>query len=223
MARFTRIETALKMKESGLVPVFYHADIAVCKNVVSACYKGRARIFEFTNRGDFAQDVFRELNQFVIKEMPDMIMGVGSVVDAVTAGLYIQLGANFIVSPVLNEEMAKVCNRRKVLWSPGCGSLSEISKAEEMGAEVVKIFPGAEVGGPRFVEMVKGPMPWTSIMPTGGVDATKESLAAWFKAGVWCVGMGSNLITKEMIKKKDFAAVEENTRKVLEIIAEIKG
>ena len=223
MARFTRIETALKMKESGLVPVFYHADITVCKNVASACYKGGARIFEFTNRGDFAQDVFRELNQFVIKEMPDMIMGVGSVVDAVTAGLYIQLGANFIVSPVLNEEMAKVCNRRKVLWSPGCGSLSEISKAEEMGAEVVKIFPGAEVGGPRFVEMVKGPMPWTSIMPTGGVDATKESLAAWFKAGVWCVGMGSNLITKEMIKKKDFAAVEENTRKVLEIIAEIKG
>jgi len=223
MARFTRIETALKMKESGLVPVFYHADIAVCKEVVSACYRGGARIFEFTNRGDFAQDVFRELNQFVIREMPDMIVGAGSVVDAVTAGIYIQLGASFIVSPILNEEMARICNRRKILWSPGCGSVSEISRAEELGAEVVKIFPGAEVGGPRFVEMVKGPMPWTSIMPTGGVDATRESLSAWFKAGVWCVGMGSKLITKEMIKNKDYAAVEDNTRKVLEIIAGIKG
>jgi len=223
MARFSRIETAVKMKESGLVPVFYHADITVCKNVASACYKGGARIFEFTNRGDFAQEVFRELNQFVIQEMPDMIMGVGSLVDAVTAGIYIQLGANFIVSPVLNEDMAKVCNRRKVLWSPGCGSVSEISKAEELGAEIVKIFPGAEVGGPRFVEMVKGPMPWTSIMPTGGVDATKESLASWFKAGVWCVGMGSRLITKDMIKNKDFKAIEDNTRNVLEIIAGLKG
>jgi 2-dehydro-3-deoxyphosphogluconate aldolase / (4S)-4-hydroxy-2-oxoglutarate aldolase len=223
MARFTRIETALKMKESGLVPVFYHADIAICKNVVTACYKGGARIFEFTNRGDFAHDVFRELNQFVIKEMPDMIVGAGSVVDAATAGMYIQLGANFIVSPVLNEDMARVCNRRKVLWSPGCGSVSEISKAEELGAEVVKIFPGAEAGGPRFVEMVKGPMPWTSIMPTGGVEPTKESLSAWFKAGVWCVGMGSRLITKEMVQNKDFKAIEDNTRKVLEIIAGMKG
>ena len=223
MARFTRLETALKMKESGLVPVFYHADIAVSREVVSACYRGGTRIFEFTNRGDFAQEVFRELNQYVIREMPDMIMGVGSVVDAATAGSYIQLGANFIVSPILNEEMARICNRRKILWSPGCGSVSEISRAEELGAEIVKIFPGAEVGGPRFVEMVKGPMPWTSIMPTGGVDATKESLSSWFKAGVWCVGMGSKLITKEMIKNKDYAAIEENIRKVLGIIAEIKG
>jgi 2-dehydro-3-deoxyphosphogluconate aldolase/(4S)-4-hydroxy-2-oxoglutarate aldolase len=223
MARFTRLETALKMKESGLVPVFYHADITVCKNVVSACYRGGARLFEFTNRGDFAHEVFGELNHFAAKEMPDMIVGAGSVVDPVTAGIYIQLGANFIVSPVLNEEMARICNRRKILWSPGCGSVSEISKAEELGAEVVKIFPGAEVGGPRFVEIVKGPMPWTSIMPTGGVDATKESLSAWFNAGVWCVGMGSKLITKEMIKNKDYAAIEVNVRKIVEIIAGIKG
>jgi len=223
MARFTRIETALKMKESGLVPVFYHPDTEVCKNVVTACYKGGSRIFEFTNRGDFAQEVFKELNQFVIQQMPDMIMGVGSIVDAVTTGIYIQLGACFIVSPILNEEMARICNRRKVLWSPGCGSVTEISRAEELGAEVVKIFPGAEVGGPRFVEMVKGPMPWTNIMPTGGVDATKESISAWFGAGVWCVGMGSKLITKEMIKEKNFKAIEENTRKVLKLIAESRG
>jgi 2-dehydro-3-deoxyphosphogluconate aldolase/(4S)-4-hydroxy-2-oxoglutarate aldolase len=222
MARFTRLETALKMKESGLVPVFYHADPDVCKAVVLACYRGGARIFEFTNRGDFAHEVFAELNHFVRNEMPDLIMGAGSIVDPVTAGMYIQLGADFIVSPVLNEEMARLCNRRKILWSPGCGSVSEISKAEELGAEVVKIFPGAEVGGPHFVEMVKGPMPWTSIMPTGGVDATRESLSAWFSAGVCCVGMGSKLITKDMIKNKDYVAIEENVRKVLGIIEDIK-
>ncbi|MBN2274766.1 MAG: bifunctional 4-hydroxy-2-oxoglutarate aldolase/2-dehydro-3-deoxy-phosphogluconate aldolase [Bacteroidales bacterium] len=223
MARFTRLETALKMKESGLIPVFYNADINLCKEVVSACFRGGARLFEFTNRGDFAHEVFRELNQWVLQEIPDMIMGVGSVVDAATAGLYIQSGANFVVSPILNEEMARICNRRKILWSPGCGSVSEISRAEELGAEIVKIFPGAEVGGPRFVQMVKGPMPWTSIMPTGGVDATEESLSAWFKAGVYCVGMGSKLITKDMVKNRDYEAVEANIRKVLAIIASIKG
>ncbi len=222
MAQLSRIEVAIKMKESGLVPVFYHADLSVCKEVVSACYRGGARIFEFTNRGDFAHEIFGQLNHFIIKEMPDMVVGVGSVVDAITAGLYIQLGANFIVSPILNEEIAKICNRRKILWSPGCGSVSEISKAEELGAEIVKIFPGAEVGGPRFVEMVKGPMPWTSIMPTGGVEPTKESLSAWFKAGVWCVGMGSKLITKEMIKNKDYAAIERNVKMVIEIIESLE-
>lgn len=222
MARFSRIETALKMKESGLVPVFYDADPEVCKAVASACYKGGARLIEFTNRGDFAHEVFAELNHFIRKEMPEMVVGAGSIVDPVTAGIYIQLGADFIVSPVLNEEIARICNRRKILWSPGCGSVSEISKAEELGAEIVKIFPGAEVGGPRFVEMVKGPMPWTSIMPTGGVDATQENLSAWFKAGVWCVGMGSKLITKEMIRSKDYKTLEENVRKVLAIIAGIK-
>jgi len=143
-------------------------------------------------------------------------------VDAVTSGLYIQSGANFIVSPILNEEIAKICNRRKILWSPGCGSVTEISKAEELGAEIVKIFPGAEVGGPRFVEMVKGPMPWTSIMPTGGVEPTKESLSSWFKAGVWCVGMGSKLITKEMIKNKDYAAIEKNVKMVIDIIESLE-
>jgi 2-dehydro-3-deoxyphosphogluconate aldolase/(4S)-4-hydroxy-2-oxoglutarate aldolase len=223
MARYSRIETALKMKESGLVPVFYHADITVCKEVATACYRGGARLFEFTNRGDFAHEVFGELSHYFSMEMPDMILGAGSVVDPHTAALYIQLGANFIVSPVLHEEVARICNRRKILWSPGCGSVSEISRAEELGAEVVKIFPGAEVGGPRFVEMVKGPMPWTSIMLTGGVEPTRESLSAWFKAGVWCVGMGSQLITKVMVAGRDYPAMENNVRKVIEIIASVKG
>jgi 2-dehydro-3-deoxyphosphogluconate aldolase/(4S)-4-hydroxy-2-oxoglutarate aldolase len=207
MARFTRIDVILKMREAGIVPVFYHKDAEVCRNVIRACFDGGIKVFEFTNRGDYAHDLFSELNKFAEKEVPGMVMGVGSVVDAGTTSLYIQLGANFIVSPVLNPEMAKVCNRRKIMWSPGCASLSEISHAEELGAEIVKIFPGSSVGGPDFVRSIKGPCPWTSIMPTGGVEPTLENLREWFNAGVTCVGIGSNLITKELIQKKDWTGL----------------
>ncbi len=204
MARYSRIDVVLRIRETGIIPVFYHKDPDVCKGVIKACFEGGISVFEFTNRGDFAHDLFSELNKWAGKELPGMIMGVGSVVDAGTASLYIQLGANFIVSPVLNPEMARVCNRRKILWSPGCGSLTEISYAEELGAEIVKIFPGSSVGGPDFVRAIKGPCPWTSIMPTGGVEPTVENLREWFEAGVTCVGIGSNLITKELIQKKDW-------------------
>lgn len=222
MARFTRIQVALKMAETGMIPVFYHKDIDICKKVLKACYEGGVRVFEFTNRGDYAHEVFTELNKYAAKELPEMILGVGSVVDAGTTSLYIQLGANFIVSPVLNEDMAKVCNRRKISWSPGCGSVSEISKAEELGAEIVKIFPGSQVGGPKFVEAVKGPFSWSSIMPTGGVDTSEENLAAWFKAGVTCVGMGSQLITKDMIANGDYQKLTDECSKALEIIKKYK-
>jgi len=210
MARFTRIQVALQMKESGIIPVFYHPDKEICISVIRACYQGGLRLFEFTNRGDFAHELFSELNKIVIKEMPDMIMGTGSVVDAATAAIYIQLGSNFIVSPVLKEEMALVCNRRKILWSPGCGSVTEISRAEELGAEVVKIFPAPSVGGPEFVRTVRGPQPWTNIMPTGGVDPTEESLRKWFDAGVYCVGMGANLITPVILKEKDWKKLKND-------------
>lgn len=222
MARFTRIQVALKMAETGMIPVFYHKDTDLCKKVLKACYDGGVRVFEFTNRGDFAHEVFTELNKYAAQELPEMILGIGSVVDAGTTSLYIQLGTNFIVSPVLNEDMAKVCNRRKILWSPGCGSITEISKAEELGAEIVKIFPGSQVGGPKFVEAIKGPFPWSSIMPTGGVDTSEENLAAWFKAGVTCVGMGSQLVTKDIIEKDDFQKLTEECKKVLEIIKKYK-
>ena len=186
--------------------------------MLKACYGGGVRVFEFTNRGDYAHEVFTALNKYAAAELPEMMMGVGSVVDAGTTALYIQLGADFIVSPVLKEDMAIVCNRRKVLWSPGCGSLSEISRAEELGAEVVKIFPGKQVGGPEFVKAVKGPFPWTSIMPTGGVEPKEENLSAWFKAGVTCVGMGSQLITSEVIANNDYASLEQKVREALAII-----
>ena len=222
MARFSRIEVALKMKETGMVPVFYHKDVEVCKEVVKACYEGGVRIFEFTNRGDFATLVFAELNKWVTDNCPEMIMGVGSVIDEGTAAMYIALGANFIVSPLIDEGTAKVCNKRKIAWSPGCGSVTEIGKAHELGAEVVKIFPGMQVGGPAFVKAVKGPMPWTSIMPTGGVSPTEENLTEWFKAGVTCVGMGSQLLTSEIIENKEFNKLEQNVREALAIIKKLR-
>jgi 2-dehydro-3-deoxyphosphogluconate aldolase / (4S)-4-hydroxy-2-oxoglutarate aldolase len=222
MARFSRIEVALKMKETGIIPVFFHSDAGVCKHVLKACYDGGVRVFEFTNRGDFAHEVFAELNHWAAAEMPDMMLGVGSVVDAGTASLYIQMGTNFIVSPILNQDMAKVCNRRKILWSPGCGSLTEINQAEEYGAEICKIFPGAQVGGPSFVKAIKGPCPWTSLMPTGGVEPTEESLKAWFGAGVTCVGMGSQLITKEIIHKGNYSELTNKVKQVFEILDEIR-
>jgi len=175
------------------------------------------RLFEFTNRGAYAHLVFEQINKWAASEYPDLIMGTGSIVDAPTAILYVQLDSNFIVSPLLNEEMAYALNRRKVLWSPGCGSLSEISYAEELGAEIVKIFPGSSVGGPEFVKSVKGPCPWTSIMPTGGVEPTVENLREWFEAGVTCVGIGSNLITKELIQKKDWEGLTKRVAAAVKI------
>ena len=222
MAKFSRIEVALKMKETGMIPVFYHAEVETAIQVLKACYEGGVRVFEFTNRGDFAHEVFAALNKWAAREIPEMILGVGSVVDAGTASLYIQLGTNFVVSPVLKEEMAIVCNRRKIAWSPGCGSLNDISRAEELGAEIVKIFPGSSVGGPKFVAAVKGPCPWTSIMPTGGVEPTEENLKAWFDAGVTCVGMGSNLFPKDVIAGKEWGKVAELCRNALEIIKKVR-
>ncbi|MEQ8238301.1 MAG: bifunctional 4-hydroxy-2-oxoglutarate aldolase/2-dehydro-3-deoxy-phosphogluconate aldolase [Cyclobacteriaceae bacterium] len=223
MARFTRIEVALAMKETGIVPVFYNKDIEICKKVLMACYKGGVRVFEFTNRGDYAHEVFAELNKWAAIEAPEMILGIGSVIDAGTTSLYIQLGANFIVSPVLNPEMAKVCNRRKIAWSPGCGSVTEIGYAEELGAEVVKIFPGSQVGGPSFVKGVKGPFPWTSIMPTGGVEPTEENLTKWFEAGVHCVGMGSQLITGDVIKSGDYSILENTCKESLSLVRKLRS
>jgi 2-dehydro-3-deoxyphosphogluconate aldolase/(4S)-4-hydroxy-2-oxoglutarate aldolase len=217
MARFNRIDVIIKIREAGILPLFFHKDQEICRSVIKACYDGGSRVFEFTNRGDFAHEVFSELNKWAEEEIPEMIMGVGSVVDAGTASLYIQLGANFVVSPILNPDMARVCNRRKVLWSPGCGSASEINYAEELGAEIIKIFPGKSVGGPDFIRSIKGPCPWSSLMPTGGVEPTVENLKEWFEAGAICVGMGSNLITKEIIREKDWKTLAQKTAAVLKV------
>ena len=221
MAQFTRLEVVKVMKDTGMVPLFYHQDLEVSKKVITACYKGGARLLEFTARGDFAHEVFGEFVKYVTKELPKMIMGVGSVTDAASASRYMSLGANFIVTPVLREDIALVCNRRKVLWSPGCGSLTEIARAEELGCEIVKLFPGG-IYGPEFVKAVRGPQPWTSVMPTGGVAPTKENLEGWFKAGVTCVGMGSKLMIKEANGNFDYDKIQAKTKEAIDIIKEFK-
>jgi 2-dehydro-3-deoxyphosphogluconate aldolase/(4S)-4-hydroxy-2-oxoglutarate aldolase len=222
MAKYSRIEVAAAMKETGLVPLFYHTDVSLGKKVIKACYDGGARLMEFTSRGDFAFEIFGELNKYALAELPGMILGVGSVTDAAAASLYMQLGANFIVTPVFREDIAIVCNRRKVLWSPGCGSLTEIARAEELGCEIVKLFPG-DVYGPQFIKGIKGPCPWTSIMPTGGVNTTKENLKSWFDAGATCVGIGSQLITNEILLSRDLDVLQVSVRKTLATIKEVRG
>lgn len=221
MANFSRLDVAEVMKQTGLVPLFYNADIKTSKKVIQAVYNGGARLLEFTARGDFAHEVFGELNKYVLKELPGMIMGVGSVTDAASASRFMALGANFIVTPVLREDIALVCNRRKVLWSPGCGSLTEICRAEELGCEIVKLFPGG-IYGPGFVKAIKGPQPWTSIMPTGGVAPTKDNLEGWFNAGVICVGMGSKLIAKDKNGGFDLDKIQSDTKNALDIIKSLK-
>lgn len=216
MNSYTRLEVYAQMKAAGIIPVFFNKDIDICKKVLDACYKGGLRIFELTNRGDFAHELFSELHKYALSKYPDIILGVGTIVDAPTTALYIQLGANFIVSPVLKEDMALVCNRRKIPWLPGCGSVTEIAKAEELGAEVIKIFPASQVGGPAFVKAIKGPCPWTNIMPSGGVAPTVENLKEWFDAGAFCVGMGSKLLPQDLIKNNDYTALENHVKNALD-------
>jgi 2-dehydro-3-deoxyphosphogluconate aldolase/(4S)-4-hydroxy-2-oxoglutarate aldolase len=222
MAKYSRIEVATVMKENGMVPLFFHSDIELSKKVLKACYDGGSSLMEFTSRGDFAFEVFGALNKYALAELPGMILGVGSVTDAAAASLYMQLGANFIVTPVLREDIALVCNRRKVLWSPGCGTLTEIARAEELGCEIVKLFPG-DIYGPQFVKAIKGPCPWTSIMPTGGVSTNRENLKIWFDAGVTCVGIGSQLISSEIVANKDFEGLRLKVKETLETIKELRG
>ncbi len=223
MARFDRMTVLRTMLDSGLVPVFYEAQPEVAEKIAAACYAGGARLLEFTNRGEAALPVFAQLSAYAAEYLPELILGVGSIVDAPTAALFIAHGANFIVGPVFNPDVAKLCNRRKIAYSPGCGSVSEISAAEEWGVEIVKIFPGAQVGGPAFVKAVLGPMPWTRIMPTGGVEATKESVQEWIKAGTACLGMGSDLIRKDLVKAGDYHTIRDNIRQVLSWIAEARA
>lgn len=219
--RFSKVQVLSVMKETGMVPVFYHKDIETSKNVLKACYKGGVRAFEFTNRGDFAHEVFGELVKYAAKECPEMIMGIGSIIDAPTAAIYIQLGANFIVGPLFNPDVAKVANRRLVPYAPGCGTVSEVGFAQEMGCDLCKVFPG-DVLGAGFVKGLKAPMPWSNLMVTGGVKPEEANLKAWFDAGVTCVGMGSNLFPADMMKEGNWDGISQLCSDTLSIIAKIK-
>jgi 2-dehydro-3-deoxyphosphogluconate aldolase/(4S)-4-hydroxy-2-oxoglutarate aldolase len=223
MARFSRLKTLSIMKEIGLVAVFYHPEAQVGARIIAACDEGGAPVVEFTNRGDGAASVFAQLEGYCVKERPHVVLGVGSVVDAPTAAAYIGNGANFVVGPVLDEDTALACNARKIPYCPGCASATEIHRAHRLGVEICKVFPGGEVGGPSFVRAVRGPMPWTELMPTGGVDPTEESLSAWFEAGVACVGIGSALITAELVKRGDFTGLSKKIHETVQIIRKIRN
>ena len=221
MAKYDKLQVLATMQQTGLVPVFYHADASVAKQVLKACYDGGVRAFEFTNRGDFAQEVFAELVKYAAAELPGMILGIGSVVDPGTAALYLQLGANFVVGPIYNPAVVPVCNRRLVPYCPGCGSVSEVGAAQEAGCDVCKVFPG-DVLGPAFVKGLRAPMPWSQIMVTGGVKPTRENLEGWFKAGVTCVGMGSNLFPKDVIAAGEWEKISALCADALAIIQSLR-
>jgi 2-dehydro-3-deoxyphosphogluconate aldolase/(4S)-4-hydroxy-2-oxoglutarate aldolase len=223
MAKFSRMDVLNNVIETGLVPIFYHADADVTRKVVAACVEGGVRGVEFTNRGDSALNVFSDVIQYFGKGDSRVILGAGTIVDAPTAAAYLNLGANFVVAPSFNPEVAKVCNRRKVAYMPGCATVTEINNAEEYGVEIVKVFPGDSAGGPSFVKTVLGPCPWSRMMITGGVEANEASVTAWFKAGVTAIGIGSDLIRKEYLAAGNYDAISERVAQVLGWIKAAKG
>jgi 2-dehydro-3-deoxyphosphogluconate aldolase/(4S)-4-hydroxy-2-oxoglutarate aldolase len=222
MARFRRLKVLSTIIEDGIVPVFYHPDPAIAYECAAACHRGGLRTFELTHRGDGAHRVFEEVHARAARDLPGLILGVGSIGDPYTAALYVAAGANFVVGPSLNADVARFCNRRKVPYSPGCGSATEIATAEELGCEIVKLFPGESVGGPDFVRALLGPCPWSSILPTGGVDPTPAGLRAWFEAGIVAAGMGSKLITKEILASRDWSALESRAREIRRLADEAR-
>jgi 2-dehydro-3-deoxyphosphogluconate aldolase/(4S)-4-hydroxy-2-oxoglutarate aldolase len=224
MASFSRLHVLQKMMDIKVIPLFYNPDLDTACKIADACARGGATVLEFTNRGDFAQEVFSPLVKHLEKKHPHIVLGVGTVMEEMTAASYINIGANFIVSPCLNKNIGFLCNRRKVAYFPGCGSVTEISEAEAIGVEICKIFPSHEVGGPKFIKAVKGgPMPWSQMMPSGGVDNNSESISSWINAGACCLGMGSSLITKSLVAEKNFNAIEENVRTALTLARQVKS
>ncbi|MAS37970.1 MAG: bifunctional 4-hydroxy-2-oxoglutarate aldolase/2-dehydro-3-deoxy-phosphogluconate aldolase [Anaerolineaceae bacterium] len=222
MARFDRLTVYNTVLEDGMVPLFFHPDAQTASQIAGALAAGGSHLLEFTNRGDFAIEVFSALVKHAAQHLPDLIIGVGSVEDAPTAALFIAHGANFVVGPNFNPEIARLCNRRKIAYMPGCGSVTEIANAEEWGIEIIKVFPGKSVGGPDFIKNVLGPRPWSRLMPTGGVKAEEANLREWFDAGVVCVGMGSDLVRKAWIESGNYESITGLTRTTLEMIRTIR-
>jgi 2-dehydro-3-deoxyphosphogluconate aldolase/(4S)-4-hydroxy-2-oxoglutarate aldolase len=213
-----RLSVLTALQSQGICPVFYHSDAEIALNVIRACARGGAPVIEFTNRGDFAVDLFGEIARALSRTDPDIVLGIGSVLDAGTAAMFLNRAARFVVSPALVPEVATVCNRRMVAYFPGCGSVRDITEAHALGCEIIKLFPGASVGGPDFVKAVLGPMPWTKIMPTGGVDPDPASIAKWFGSGIVAAGMGSKLITDAAVQGGDWAGIEASVRTAVEAV-----
>jgi 2-dehydro-3-deoxyphosphogluconate aldolase / (4S)-4-hydroxy-2-oxoglutarate aldolase len=212
---FTKQQIIDEMTRSRLVPLFTHDDPLEALDVVTAAYEGGISVFEFTNRKPNSFEVF----SFLVKhrnQFPQLALGIGTVMDPVTTEKYINAGADFIISPVLKPSMAPVCHQHNRLWIPGCATLTEIVTAKEHGAEVIKIFPGS-VLGPGFISAIMPVVPDLKLMITGGVEPTKENITGWLSVGAFCVGMGSQLFTKEILKQKDWDGLRERIRSLLQI------
>lgn len=221
MARHARLSVYDRLLTQAVVPLFHHDDRRVARDVVQAIAAGGGGVIEFTNRGVGAHEVFASLEQHCRDELPDVVIGAGSVLDAATAALYLNLGASFIVSPTFDEDVARVCHRRKVAYLPGCMTPTEIAHAESAGCEIIKYFPG-DADGPAFISAVLGPSPWTSIMPTGGVEPTEASMRPWLEAGAVCLGIGSKLVRRDLVDAARWSELTDLVRATLDAAAAIR-
>ncbi|RYY40143.1 MAG: bifunctional 4-hydroxy-2-oxoglutarate aldolase/2-dehydro-3-deoxy-phosphogluconate aldolase [Chitinophagaceae bacterium] len=210
------------VKEQGVLPLFFYKDPGVSADVLRALYRAGIRSVEYTNRGEAALANFRELRKVCDSELKGMSLGVGTIKNAESARAFIDAGADYIISPGLVEDAVAVADEHDMLWVPGCMTPSEIIRAEQLGAKLVKLFPG-NILGPGFLSAVKELFPNLLFMPTGGVEAEKENLSGWFKAGVCAVGLGSKLITKTSLETRDYAGIESLTLKALALIKEVRG
>ena len=221
MARFNKLQTLNYISENKVVPVFYNSDVDTSINVMKSFIKGELKFLSL-QIVEILLLKYLMTRKILSKNLPDMILGAGSISDETMANMYISSGSNFIVGPLTNENVAIACNRKKIPYMPGCLTPSEISKAEELGCDVVKVFPADSVDGPSFIKSVLAPMPWSWIMPTGGVDMEEEGLKNWLGSGVFSVGMGSKLFTNEIIKNRDWGLLESQCKKLVETINRIK-
>jgi 2-dehydro-3-deoxyphosphogluconate aldolase/(4S)-4-hydroxy-2-oxoglutarate aldolase len=217
---FRKQEISDKMKETGVIPLFTHDDPAEAQEILEAVYKGGVRVFEFTNRTRNSYNVFVHLVKWA-QQFPDLMLGIGTIMDGDMTKRFIDAGAHFIISPILKVEMAQVCYDYDRLWIPGCATLTEIVTARDHGAEIIKVFPGS-VLGPNFVSSIMPVVPGLQLMITGGVEPNRQSLTSWFKAGAVCVGLGSQLFNKDILAKKDWPQLQKNVAEVLKLAQEIK-
>jgi 2-dehydro-3-deoxyphosphogluconate aldolase/(4S)-4-hydroxy-2-oxoglutarate aldolase len=223
MARFSRLEVYQRLLDEGLVPIFVRAEPDTAAQVLAAIAAGGATVCEFTNRSPQALEAFRVAAAHASRHLPKMILGAGSIVDEPTAAIYIAHGAQFIVGPSFNERVARLCNRRRIAYMPGCQTATEIATAEEMGVEIVKLFPARAAGGPDFIRQVLGPSPATRLLPTSIGEVSVEVLTQWFEAGACCVGLGGELIQLDRIAAGDFAAVSQRVAEVREMVRQARG
>lgn len=223
MARFSRLQVLNTLIQKGLIAILYHRDIDVIMRAVSGCVDGGSDVFEFTNRGDGALRTFEELLRRCRAEFPDLAVGVGSIGDPHVAAGFLSAGADFVVSPVWNPELARLCNSVKVPLIPGCGSVTEIAAAESMGCELVKLFPAGGLGGPGFIRAVLGPRPWTRIVPTGGVTPEEQNVKGWIEAGAACLGIGSKMYDVKALEAGADRGLVDRVANVLRWIREARG